>query len=80
MKVTVRDCLQLDSFRNCIVVAGERKMENRVRTVSVMDAADASEAVKCSGISGMMALTTPDRRLHSNKKLSQNLNLVSIFC
>ena len=58
MKVTVRDCLQLDSFRNCIVVAGERKMENRVKAVSVMDAADVAQAVKCSGSEGMMALTT----------------------
>lgn len=58
MKVTVRDCLQLDSFRNCIVVAGERKMDNRVKAVSVMDASDAAEAVKCSGSIGMMALTT----------------------
>ena len=46
MKVTVRDCLQLDSFRNCIVVAGERRMENRVSAISVMDASDAAEAVK----------------------------------
>ena len=47
MKVTVRDCLQLDSFANCIVVAGERKMENRVKAISVMDASDDAEAVKC---------------------------------
>lgn len=58
MKVTVRDCLQLDSFRNCIVVAGERRMENRVSAISVMDASDAAEAVKCGGAEGMMALTT----------------------
>lgn len=58
MKVTVRDCLQLDSFRNCIVVAGERKIENRVKAVSVMDESEVAEAVKSSGSPGMMALTT----------------------
>ena len=58
MKVTVRDCLQLDSFKNCIVVAGEGKIDNRVKAVSVMDAANADEAVKCGGGEGMMALTT----------------------
>ena len=58
MKVTVRDCLQLDSFKNCIVVAGEKRIENRVKAISVMDAADAAEAVKCGGGEGMMALTT----------------------
>lgn len=58
MKVTVRDCLQLDSFKNCIVVAGERKMENRVKSISVMDSADAAEAVKGGEVDGMMVLTT----------------------
>ena len=58
MKVTVKDCLQLDSFRNCIVVAGERKIENRVKAVSVMDESGVAEAVKCSGTDGMMTLTT----------------------
>lgn len=58
MKVTVKDCLQLDSFRNCIVVAGERRMDNRVKSVSVMDAATPEEAVKCSGKSERMILTS----------------------
>jgi len=57
MKVTVNDCLQLDSFKNSIVVAGERKMNNRVKAVSVMDAATIEEAVKCSGEPGTMVLT-----------------------
>ncbi|MBR5229929.1 MAG: PucR family transcriptional regulator [Firmicutes bacterium] len=56
MKVTVKDCLQLDSFKNSIVVAAERNLENRVKTVSVMDAANASDAAKCS--SGTLVLTT----------------------
>ena len=58
MKVTVKDCLQLESFRKCIVVAGEKNIENRVKAVSVMDAATPAEAVACNGESGTMILTT----------------------
>ena len=46
MKVSVKDCLQLEAFRKCIVVAGEKHMDRRVKAVSVMDAATAEEAVK----------------------------------
>lgn len=58
MKVTVKDCLQLESFRKCIVVAGEKHMENRIKAVSVMDAATPAEALACNGNSGTMILTT----------------------
>ena len=58
MKVTVKDCLQLESFRKCIVVAGERSMDNRVKSVSVMDAQSPEEAVRCSGHPDAMVLTT----------------------
>ncbi len=58
MKVTVKDCLQLDSFKNSIVVAGEKNMENRVKAVSVMDAVNVAQAVKCNGNSGAVVLTT----------------------
>ena len=58
MKVTVKDCLQLESFRKCIVVAGEKNIENRVKAVSVMDAATPAEALACNGESGTMVLTT----------------------
>ena len=54
MKVTVKDCLQLESFRKCIVVAGEKNIENRVKAVSVMDAATPAEALACNGESGTM--------------------------
>ena len=58
MKVTVKDCLQLDSFRKCIVLAGEKNMDNRVKAVSVMDAATPEEALACNGNSETMILTT----------------------
>ena len=57
MKVTVKDCLQLDSFNNSIVVAAERNLDNRVKAVSVMDAVSAEEAAKCSE-GGTIVLTT----------------------
>ena len=49
MKVTVKDCLQLDVFRQCVVVAGEESLDNRVKTVSVMDASTAEEAARRGG-------------------------------
>ncbi len=58
MKVTVRDCLQLEVFKQCVVVAGEGRLDNRVKTVSVMDAATADEAVTRSGKRDEMVLTT----------------------
>ena len=57
MKVTVKDCLQLESFKNSIVVAAESKLDNRVKAVSVMDAASAEEAVKCSRSEETIVLT-----------------------
>jgi hypothetical protein len=58
MKVTVKDCLQLDSFRKSIVVAGEKNLENRVKSVSVMDASTAQEAMLCCGDASTLVLTS----------------------
>lgn len=58
MKVTVRDCLQLDSFKQCIVVAGERNLENRVKTISVLDASTTEDAVNYNGNMEEMVLTS----------------------
>lgn len=58
MRVTVRDCLQMDAFRQSIVVAGERNLENPIRTISVMDAANANEAAKYNGNQDELVLTT----------------------
>lgn len=57
MKVTVRDCLQLEVFRQCILVAGEKKLDNRIKHVSVMDAASAEEAVLYNARPGELVLT-----------------------
>lgn len=58
MKITVKDCLQLDVFRQCVVVAGEESLDNRVKTVSVMDASTAEEAARRGGKRDEMVLTT----------------------
>ncbi len=58
MKVTVRDCLQLDIFRQTVVVGGEAKLDNRIKTLTIMDAATSSEAVKLNGTPEAMVLTS----------------------
>ena len=58
MRVTVRECLQMDAFQQSVVVAGERKLDNRIRSISVMDAANASEAGKYNGNPEELVLTT----------------------
>ncbi len=58
MRLTVRDCLQLDVFRQCVVVAGEKNLDNRVKNVSVMDAVNEEEAVLYSAKPEELILTT----------------------
>ncbi len=49
MKITVNDCLSLESFSPSILAAGKRNIGNRVRSVSVMDAANVETAIKITG-------------------------------
>jgi len=58
MKVTVNDCLGLDAFTPSILAAGRRNIENRVRTVSVMDAPGVSKAVAENGVKEQLVLTS----------------------
>ncbi len=58
MKVTVNDCLSLDAFTPSILAAGRRNIENRVRTVSVLDAPDAAKAVSENGVKEQLVLTS----------------------
>ncbi|MBR3053856.1 MAG: PucR family transcriptional regulator ligand-binding domain-containing protein [Firmicutes bacterium] len=44
MKVTIKDCLGLDSFMPHILAAGKDHLDRRVRAISVMDAVDAKSA------------------------------------
>ncbi|MBQ9014786.1 MAG: PucR family transcriptional regulator [Firmicutes bacterium] len=43
MKVTVEDCLKLDAFQGAQVAAGRTELNNEVRGISVLDAADPAE-------------------------------------
>ena len=58
MKITVRDCLEMDSLRPCTVAAGKRNLDNPVRSVSVMDASDVKTAVANNGKRDQLVLTS----------------------
>lgn len=58
MKITVNDCLSLDAFSPSILAAGKRNVGNRVRSVSVMDAATVDLAVKHNGVREQIVLTS----------------------
>ena len=50
MKITVNDCLKLDAFEGCHVLACSTDLGRRVRTVSVLDETDLSMGVERNGI------------------------------
>ena len=58
MKITVNDCLSLDAFSPSILAAGKRNVGNRVRSVSVMDAATVDLAIKHNGVRAQIVLTS----------------------
>lgn len=58
MKITVKDCLGLGAYDQCIIAAGKRNLENRVRSISVMDADNIKDAVAHNGLREQMVLTS----------------------
>ena len=58
MKITVKDCLSLKAFTPSILAAGKKYVENRIRSVSVMDQETASEAVQENGVREQLVLTS----------------------
>lgn len=58
MKITVNDCLSLDAFRPSILAAGQKQLENRVRSISVMDSDNPEIAVRDNGVEGQLVLTS----------------------
>lgn len=58
MKITVRDCLELDAFKPCTVAAGKRNLDKVVRSVSVLDARDVKTAIKNNGVREQLVLTS----------------------
>ena len=57
MRITIKDCLQLEVFKNSIVLAGDKKLDNRVRTISVLDETDLKIGIKNNGVKEQLVLT-----------------------
>ena len=57
MKITVNDCLKLDAFSGCMVLAGHAGLDRRVRSVSVLDETDLLMGVERNGIKEQMVIT-----------------------
>lgn len=58
MKLTVRECLELDAFKPYKIAAGKRNLDNPVRSVSVLDSPDVKSAVKSNGKRDQIVLTS----------------------
>lgn len=57
MFITVGDCLQLDAFSRCNVLSCNNKLNNRVRTVSVLDEDNLDNGVLRNGVKDQMVIT-----------------------
>jgi hypothetical protein len=57
MKVTVKDCLSLEVFKNAKVVAGTKNLAERVKAVSVLESADVNEIRNYLAHEGEIVLT-----------------------
>ncbi len=58
MKITVKDCLALDAMRKSVLLAGEKKINNSIRSVSVLDAVDRKSAACIAGLKDQLLLTS----------------------
>lgn len=58
MKVTINDCLLLDPFEEIKFLAGIKNGENRITSVSVMDASTVEDAVSFNGVHNQLVLTS----------------------
>ena len=58
MKIAVSNCLGLECLSMSSLVAGKRGVDNRVRTVSVMDSLDVKQAVETNGVKDRLVLTS----------------------
>ncbi|MCF0140776.1 MAG: PucR family transcriptional regulator ligand-binding domain-containing protein [Mogibacterium sp.] len=57
MRITVEDCLKLDDFIGCEILSCARKIDRRVRTVSILDEDDTDNGVERNGIKEQMVVT-----------------------
>ncbi len=58
MKITVKDCLSLDIFKDAIVAAGKRNLDNIVKSVSVLDADSVKTALNREGVRDRVLFTS----------------------
>ena len=58
MKIAVSNCLGLECLSMSKLVAGKRGVDNRVRTVSVMDSQDVKQALEANGVKDRLVLTS----------------------
>ena len=56
MRITVEDCLNLDAFKGSTVISCKRKMDRRVRTISVFDEIDYEKGIERNGVKEQMVL------------------------
>lgn len=57
MKITVNDCLKLDAFKDCNVLACPENLDRRVRTIAVLDESDIEMGVERNGVPEHLVIT-----------------------
>ena len=58
MKLTLKDCLNLDALTDATLVSAKDRVRNSVRSVSVLDDASVEEAIKSNGVKERLVLTS----------------------
>ncbi|HHW95069.1 MAG TPA: PucR family transcriptional regulator [Mogibacterium sp.] len=57
MRVTIKDCLSLDVFKDCSILSCEKRLNRRVKTISVFDEPDPKKGIERNGIKDQMVIT-----------------------
>ena len=58
MKIQISDLLKLDAFSGASIVAGQKSVSRRIRSVSVMDALVPEDAARDNGVKEQLVLTS----------------------
>ena len=58
MKIQINDLLKLDAFSGAVVIAGQKSVGRRIRSVSVMDACSPERAAAENGVKEQLVLTS----------------------
>lgn len=87
MKVVLKDCLELDTFKNAKVLAGAKALEHRVKSVSVLESTSSSRALErvskhdelvITGLFGIESDTAAQLRIISALAQSGNAGIILI--